>query len=152
MKRISIFALSFVIALALAVTFVLPPSSLAQKKPRRRPATPTPTPVLDMRTEATQVSEQIKNFSRFIFIYGKIANGLEIADDQAKRGQVTPQIEAKNKQSKDAVVANISGLRAGLGNVVKSFQENPRLQVQYLKISYAAEAAANAEQLAAAGR
>ncbi len=105
-----------------------------------------------MRAEATQVAEQIKNFSKFVYIYGKIANGLEVAEDQVKRGQSSPQVEAKNKQSKDAVVTSISGLRTGLSNVARNFQGNPRLQVQYLKLSQAAEAAASAEQLATAGR
>jgi hypothetical protein len=148
LKRISIFTLSLLIALASVMTA---PASV-QKKPRRRAATPAPTPVPDMRPEALQVAEQIKNFSKFVYLYGKIANGLEIAEDEAKRGQSPPQVQAKNKQSKDALVGNINGLRAGLNNVVKNFQANARLQVQYLKLSYAAEAAASAEQLAAAGR
>lgn len=148
MKRISIFVLTVLVALCCA----LPMSSSAQKKPRRRAATPAPTPVPDMRAEALQVAEQIKNVSKFVYIYGKVANGLEIAEDQAKRGQATPQIQAKTKQSKDALIANINGLRAGLDNLVKSFKASSRLQVQYLKLSYAAEAAASAEQLATAGR
>jgi hypothetical protein len=105
-----------------------------------------------MRPEANKVAEQIKNVTKFLYIYGKIANGLEIADDQAKRGQTNPTIAAQNKQNKDALVANINGLRTGLDTVVKSFQSSPRLQVQFLKISYAAESLATAEQLATAGR
>lgn len=104
-----------------------------------------------MRPEASQIAEQINNVSKFIFVYGKIANGLEIAEEQAKKGQTTPAIQAKYKESKDALIANIRGLRAGLDNLVKVFQANPRLQIQYLKLSYAAEAAANSEKLAAAG-
>lgn len=105
-----------------------------------------------MRPEALQVAAQIKNVSNFIYVFGKIVNGLEIAEDQAKRNESSPAIQAKTKQSKDALVARISDLRAGLENLARSFQANPRLQVQYLKLSYATEAAANAERLAAAGR
>jgi hypothetical protein len=105
-----------------------------------------------MRAEANKVAEQIKNVTKFLYIYGKIANGLEIADDQAKRGQTNPTIAAQNKQSKDALVASINGLRTGLDTVVKSFQGSQRLQVQFLKISYAAESLGTAEQLASAGR
>lgn len=111
-----------------------------------------PTPVPDMRPEALQVAAQIKNVSNFIYVFGKIVNGLEVAEDQAKRNQVSPEVQAKTKQSKDALVASINGLRAGLENMVRSFQANQRLQVQYLKLSYASEAAANAERLAMAGR
>jgi hypothetical protein len=107
---------------------------------------------MDMRTEAKAIAEQIRNVSKFLYLYGKVANGLEIADDLTKRGEMTPAAAAKNKQSRDALIANISGLRAGIDNVAKTFQANPRLQVQYLKISYAAEAATNAERMAAAGQ
>lgn len=154
MKRI------LTLALTLSLLCSLSTASLAQaqkkrpstkRKPTSEPA-PKPAAALDMRPEAEQIALQIKNVSKFLFIYGKIVNGLEVAEDQAKSGQVTPDIEAKNKQSKSAVVASISGLRAGIENVAKNFKANPRLQVHYLKISYAAEASANAEQLASAGR
>jgi hypothetical protein len=36
--------------------------------------------------------------------------------------------------------------------LTNNFQANPRLQVQYLKLAYATEAALNAERLAATGR
>lgn len=137
-----------------AVLCTFPLVSIAQKKSsakRRTPAAkPTPTP--DFRAEAQQVAEQIKNFSKFIYIYGKVVNGLEIADDQARRGQMSPTAAEKNRQSKDALVANIRGLKIGADNLAKSFQSNPKLQVQYLKLTFAVDAAAEAEQLAGAGR
>lgn len=153
MKRHS--AVIFIIALGLSC--LLSTNSFAQKKKkssgsRRTTAAPGPAPVADMRAEANQVIEQIKNVSKFLYLYGKVANGLEIADDQAKRGQVSSSVAAKNKQSKDALVANISGLKTGLENLSNSLKANPRFQVQYLKVSYAAESAAKAEQLAAAGQ
>lgn len=150
MKRNSI------LILTLSLICLLPVGSLAQKKkpaPRRpTQAEPRPAPVMDMRPEAQKVSEQIKNVSKFLFIYGKFVNGLEVADDLTKRGEMTPTAAAKNQQSKDALITNIRGLRAGIETLAKTLQANPRLQVQYLKISYAAEAVANAEQLAVAGR
>lgn len=148
MKRIAIFAVAVLIALVSAPRT----DSLAQKRKPARRATPAPTPVPDMRPEALQVAAQIKNVSNFIYVFGKIVNGLEIAEEQVKRNESSPAIQAKTKQSKDALVARISDLRAGLENLARSFQANPRLQVQYLKISSATEAAANAERLAAAGR
>ena len=153
MKRIS------TIVLALALLPLFPSVSPAQKKkrpaPKRRPAgdpAPKPASAMDMRPEAQAVSEQIKNVSKFLFLYGKVVNGLEVAEDLTKRGEMTPSVAAKNQQSKDAIIKNIRGLRAGIENVSRNFQANPRLQVQYLKLSYAAEAVASAEQLATAGR
>lgn len=148
MKRISVFVLAVLIMFA----FVGQTDSLAQKRRPTRRATPAPTPVPDMRSEATQVAAQIKTVSSFIYVFGKIVNGLEVAEDQAKRSEVSPAVQSQTKKSKDALVVNINGLRAGLENLAKNFQANPRLQVQYLKLSYATEAVANAERLAAAGR
>src|SRR5262245_6026536 len=122
-----------------------------QKRPTRG-AKPTPTPTPDMRAEAGQVATQIKNVSNFIYIYGKVVNGLEVADEQAKSNLSSPEIQTKNKASRDALIDSINKLRAGLENLANNFQANPRLQVQYLKLSYATEAALNAERLAAAGR
>ena len=156
MKRVSIFTLIVLIALGAASQA----RSIAQQKQQpkqqqKRPtrgAKPTPTPTPDMRTEASAVATQIKNVANFIYIYGKVVNTIEVAEDQAKNNQTSPEIQAKNKKSKEMLVASVNGLRAGLENLASSFQSNPRLQVQYLKVSYATEAAIDAERLAAAGR
>ena len=127
-------------------------STRTQRKPSAKP-TPTPSPTPNnLSAEAAQVAEQIRLITRFIYVYGKVANGLELAEEQAKQGEVSPSAATKNQQSKEAVVNNIRGLRTGLGNVVAHFQTNPRLQVQYLKVSYAAEAVTNAERLAASSK
>jgi len=141
--------------ISLALIIVLSVSSSAQKKPgKRRPAkpTPTPTPVVDMRTEAAQVADQIKNVTRFLYIYGKVQNSLEIADEQAKRGQADPKVVADNKKSKDALVVNINGLRAGLNNILKTWEGNTKMQTQSLRLVKAADAIGASEQYAAAGR
>lgn len=148
MKRIPI----FVVAVLAALICAPQTDSLAQKKKPARRATPAPTPVPDMRSDALKVAEQIKHVSNFIYVFGKIVNGLEVAEDQAKRNQTSPAIQAKNKQSKDALVASINSLRAGLENLARGFQANPRLQIQYLKLTNATAVAANAERLAAVGQ
>ena len=148
-------SISIIIAVILIAFCIAPEaSSLAQqrKKPVARGAKPTPTPTPDMRPEAAQVATQIKNISNFIYIYGKIVNTIQVVDDQAKGDQTSPKAQALNKESKDALVVNISKLRAGLENLSNNFKANPRLQVQYLKLNFAADAVLNAERLAAAGQ
>ncbi|MBO0799486.1 MAG: hypothetical protein J2P31_11755, partial [Blastocatellia bacterium] len=128
----------------------------AQKKPpakhRTGKPTPTPTPVVDMRNEAAQVAEQIKNITKFIYIYGQVQNSLEIADEQAKKGQTDAKIAAENQKSKDALVVNINGLRAGVNNLLKSWEGDNKMQTPSLRLAKAADAIQVSEQLAGAGR
>jgi hypothetical protein len=153
LKSISIFITVVLIALgAASQTHSLAQQQLQQKRRSSRRAKPTPTPTPDMRAEAAQVAAQIKNVSNFIYVYGKVVNTLEVADEQAKNNPTSPEILATNKKSKETLVASINGLRAGLENLAKGFQANPRLQVQYLKLSYANEAALDAARFAGAGR
>lgn len=149
LKRYSTTLLLFL----LAVTCAFPLASLAQRKARKPAAVkPTPTPTPDLRVEAGQVAEQIKNISKFIYIYGKVVNGFELADEQARTGKMTPAATEQNRKSKEALLANIRNLRGGVEGVAQNFRNNPRLQVQALKLSFAIDAVREAEQLATAGR
>ena len=155
MKRVSIFITIVLIALGA----VSPALSLAQqkKKPARgakatKATKATPTPTLDMRAEAAQVAAQIKNVSNFIYIYGKVVNGLEVADEQTKHNLTSPETQTEIKKSKDKLIAKMRDLRAGLEALANGVEANPRLQVQYLKLTYATEASLDAERLAVAGQ
>ena len=89
-----------------------------------------------MRAEANMVADQLKNATKFLYIYGKIANGLEINENDIK----------------NMLVSNINDLKIGLEAIARKFQANPKLTVQYLKLSIAIEAVTNAQQQASAGR
>jgi uncharacterized protein YlxW (UPF0749 family) len=152
LKRVSIF-----IAILLITIGAGPQSaSLAQqkkpqqKKPARGAKSATSTP--DMRAEAALVAAQIKNVSNFIFIYGKIVNGLEVADEQTKNNLTSPETQADIRKAKDKLIAKIRDLRAGLEELANNVRPNSRLQVQYLKLSYANEAALDVERFAVAER
>lgn len=153
MKRTSIFTAIILIALGASSLAI---SSAQQKRPRqKKPSTsvkqkPTPTP--DMRAEAAQVAAQIKNVANFIYVYGKVVNGLQIAEEQMKTDQASPETKSRNKESKDKLIVSMNRLRSGLEGLASGFEGNPRMQVQYLKLAYATEASLDAERLAAAGR
>jgi len=159
LKRYSTTITTFLIIILIAL-LGLESQGVTQTKRHTRPKgktpTPTPIPVIDMRTEANQVADQIKNVTRFLYIYGKIANGLEIAEGDIKNPQTTAAVKAKivakNTEIKDALVTNINNLKIGLDALARKFQPNPKLTVQYLKLSYAVEEASRAQQLAMAGR
>lgn len=137
------------------------PSTIAQTKRKstrtkpRTTSTPVPEPApppVNLSAEAAYVAEQVKIVTRFVYVYGKIANGLELAEEQIRRGELSATAVANNRKTKEAVIGNITGVRTGLETLAGRFQANTRLQVQYLKLSYAAESAANAERLVANGR
>jgi len=155
LKRVTIFTAIVLIALgALSQAHSFAQQQQQKQRPRKpagAKAKPTPTP--DMRAEAAQVAEKIKKVSNFIYVYGKVVNGLQFADEQAKNeNQTSAKIQALNKENKDKLVASVRGVRAEIEGLAKSFEGNPRLQVQYLKLNYAAGAALDAERLAAAGQ
>ena len=146
--------------LSIALSLVFSGSALAQQKrtstakkktttPAAKPATP------DLRAEANLVAEQLKLLTRFVYVYGKTANGLEMAELQAKQ-EATPELQAKlqakNAQTRSALVASIGSLRDGVDRVGQRFHDNPYLQIQYLKVLSASEAIVSAQQLASGGK
>lgn len=154
MKRTLMLTLLLLLFLPL---HALPQQKQSAKPPQKRPTpkpktTPTPTPTPDLRPAAGQVAEQLKLLTRFVYVYGKISNGLETADEQAKRSQPTQAVQAQTQQTKASVVANIENLRAGLTKLEQSFDANPQLQLYSPKLNSAAQTVANAAQLAAANR
>lgn len=132
------------LAVLVLVICAMPAVLIAQKKPatqpRRRTTAPAPTPTPNLKAAATQVADQLKIVTRFVYLYGKIANGLEIAEEKTKR------------EAAGAIVANIAGLKTGINKVAMELKADDRLQVHYLKLTTATDAISNAEQLAAAGR
>lgn len=131
---------------------MLPTPALPQKKkaPARRPAAPAKPPAPDLSAAAAQAAEQLKVLTQFIYLYGKVSNGLELEADQAKQGAASLQEESKKRR--ESLVASISGLRMGVENVAQTFHDNPRLQMQYVKVLSATEAITSAEKNVSAGR
>ena len=119
---------------------------------KRRPARTAPAPPVDMRPQAQLVSEQITILSRFVFVYGKVVNTLEVARDKAQQNQTSAEIEARNRQSVGKLVRGIRGLADGIDNLAMTFKAEDRLQIQYLKIAAAKDAVAEASQMAAADK
>lgn len=149
------------LALALILLLLLSPQLLAQKRTRapqkkrsapskQRTATPAPPPAF--REDAAAVAEQLKIVSRFLYLYGRVANGLETAEAQEKRGELSRALLEQNKQNKAKVVENIRGLRVGLDQLLTRFQNNSKLEPHAFRIQSAASDAATAEQMALTGR
>ncbi|MFZ4984745.1 MAG: hypothetical protein ACOYLF_04700 [Blastocatellia bacterium] len=134
--------------LALLALGLMAGTVTAQKRSSRARKTTKPAPTPDMRLQAGEVAEQIRLLSRFIFVYGKVVNGLEVAREQAARNQTSPAIETRNRQTRDGLVASIERLAAGISTLTDSFRSDPGLQIQYLRIAAARDAVSEAAGLA----
>ncbi|MFN7927100.1 MAG: hypothetical protein U0Y68_03995 [Blastocatellia bacterium] len=131
---------------------LLPTATLAQKKkrttaPKAKPAAPAPAPTPDTRAEATQVANTLKALTKFIFLYGKIVNGLEVADEQSKKGRLAPRVIEQNVENKNGVINGIGGLKTQVDALGKVLQANPRLQVPYINLAGVTQKIVDAQEL-----
>lgn len=139
--------------IALALLLASSPAVLAQKKKRtptsqrNRTTTPAPAPPADTHKEATEVATTLKALTKFLFLYGKIANGLEVAEDQAKRGRLPTNVIEQNVRNKNGVQAGIAGLKEQVDKLGQSLQANPRLQIPYINLAGVTQKIAEAQGL-----
>ncbi len=147
MKRITV--------LLLTTMILLPVTTLAQTR-KRTTRTPPRTAVTkgpDARRQgAVRVADQIKTLSRFLYVLGGVAKGLEGVDDAARRNEASATILEQAKNNKLTVRTSIQKVREGLDQLEIDFRATPELQRYYIKLAGVAAGAANAEELAAANQ
>src|SRR5215213_512732 len=122
--------------LVLAVLLTFAASAEAQKrKPttRKTTTTKTTTPTvatntLEVRDGANKVSIQIKNVTKFLYLLGGIASGIELADKEVKSGKLKGALVEENNQNKQKVIASIRNLKAGLAALETEFSAKPSLR------------------------
>ena len=146
MKRITFFLL--------VATILIPGTALAQRRARKTtPARSTTTTLPDKRTVgAGRVADQIKTLTRFIFVLGGVAKGLEGVDDAASRNEASPAVLEQAKQNKVTVRTSIRKVREGLDQLESDFSSNIELRRYYTKLAGVAAGAAAAEEQAAANQ
>jgi hypothetical protein len=128
------------------------PATLAQTRKRStksRPASTAPAKSASVRAGATQVANQLKNLTHYIYLLGGVAKGLEAADAAAARKEASQAIIDQTKKSKDTVRASLRDIRAGLDKLESDFRTTPELNRYYIKLAGSAAGAASAEELAA---
>jgi hypothetical protein len=139
-----------------ALLLALSSGALAQKKkrttPQRKPAAPAPAPKPDTTMEATQVANSLKALTKFIFLYGKIVNGLEVADEQAKHSRLSPRVIEQNIENKNGVLNGIGGLKEQVDKLGQVLQANPRLQVPYINLAGVTQKIVEAQELVKTNR
>lgn len=142
------------LALLVIATFLSPAAVLAQTRKRTAKTTRAAAaqPAEAQRQGATRVADQIKVLTKFIYLLGGVAKGLETADDAARRKEASDADINKTNQSKASVRASIQSVREGLDKLEIDFRTTPELQRYYIKLAGVAAGAANAEDLAAANQ
>jgi len=100
---------------------------------------------------ATKVADQIKNLTRFVYLLGGVAKGIESVDDSARKNEASPTALQQNEQNKTTVKNSLRNVREGLDQLEIYFRGTPGLQDYYLKLAGSASGAATAEDQAAAG-
>jgi hypothetical protein len=137
----------------LALT-VMSPATLAQTRKRtaRTPAATTGKKSPAVRNGATEVANQLKNLTHYVYLLGGVAKGLEAADAAAARKEASPEIVAQTKKNKDTVRASLRDIRAGLDKLETDFRSAPELNRYYIKLAGSAAGAAAAEEQAAANQ
>ncbi len=128
--------------IALVLLLAFSPATVAQKKKRTPPTsqrnrttTPAPAPPPDTHKEAMEVATTLKALTKFLFLYGQIANGLAVAEDQAKRARVPASVIEQTIKSKNGVQAGIAGLKDQIDKLGLTLQANPRLQIPYINLA-----------------
>jgi hypothetical protein len=129
------------------------PGKKTTKKPTRTSATKTTgttAATTSITTASSQkVSNQITNVTRFLYLLGGIAKGIEDIDKDAKANR---QAREKNEENKKTVQQTIRNLRAGLLALETEFQTTPALRPYLLKIQGISKLASQSESLAMENR
>ena len=148
-----------IVILAFAFLLTLPLTALAQTRSRTTskrvtPATKTSAQQASAEAKtagATKVADQIKNLTRFLYLLGGVAKGIEQVDEAVRKNEASPAAAQQNTQNKATVKASLQNVREGLDQLEIYFRGTPELQVYYLKLAGSASGAAAAEDQAAAG-
>jgi hypothetical protein len=144
MRKITIF---FIILLSFSF------SAFSQRK-KPLPKVPKP-PVVsitnELREGAEKVSIQLKNVSKFNYLLGSIATGIQDLDKEAKAGKISRELASQNEANKQKVITSIRGLRAGLIQLESDFRTKPKLRLYQISIQGVSDTAAAAEDQAMRG-
>ena len=144
------------IIVVIACLMLAPTAALGQKKKRttaRRPRTVTTQKTPDaVIAGATSVAGQIKILTKYIYLLGGVATGIEQADNAIRRKEASPAIIEQTEQSKAKVRSSIKDVRAGLEKLETDFRTTPALELYYITLGGVASDAAIAEQQAAANQ
>ena len=150
MNRIVVFA--FACLMALSATALAQTRSRTTKSSTRTKNSASQAAVTARTEGASRVAAQIKNLTKFVYLLGGVAKGIEQVDEAARKHEASPTALQQNEQNKATVNSSLRNVREGLDQLEIYFRSTPGLENYYLKLAGSASGAATAEDLAAAGR
>jgi predicted xylose isomerase-like sugar epimerase len=152
-------------AAILACLLCLAMSAMAQKrkpaprKPAPKPAATKPAATFaaennaaEIKAGAEKVGVQIKNVTRFIYLLGGIAQGIEDVDKDIKARKASSAAIELNTRNKQSVIGTLRNLRAGLAALETEFRANPALRTYLPQIQGITDISGIAEDQAEAGQ
>jgi hypothetical protein len=143
-------------ALLIAVVCImLSPAAYTQTRRRsssRRPPAAATSGVDERQAGAVKVADQVKNLTRFLYLYGGVAKELQSLNAAIQRGESSPNAVEQANRSKATIIKSLNDFRDGLDQLEIQFRTTPALQPYYIKLAGSAAGAANAAQLAETGQ
>jgi len=140
-------------AATLAACLLLTVPAAAQTRTRRttapqRRGTPAPTARLDqtkLNAVRLQLAEQVKDLTRFLYVYGRLSKDLELTSAQATSSDVAAT-------AKTSLIESIRAMRDRLDKIEGQFRFTPGLEQKYRLIEGVSRRADVAAQQAGANR
>jgi hypothetical protein len=143
-------------ALLIAVAcIILSPAAYSQTRRRsssRKPPVTDTSLANERQAGAVRVADQVKNLTRFLYLYGGVAKELQSLNAAIQRGESSPNAVEQTNRSKTTIIKSLTDFRDGLDQLEIQFRTSPALQPYYIKLAGSAAGAANAAQLAESGQ
>ncbi|MCY7376287.1 MAG: hypothetical protein LH472_10000 [Pyrinomonadaceae bacterium] len=117
-----------------------------------KPAAAATTNNFEIRAGAEKVSTQIKNVSKFLYNLGGVARVIEDLDRDIAARKASRNADSLNTKNKQAVVATMKNLRAGLVALEIEFRTKPALKNYLFQIQGISDMTGLAEDQAADGQ
>lgn len=143
---VSVFVLSFILGLTI--------NADAQRRKRARKVSNATKAknAADLKKGAKDVGIQVKNVTKFVFVLGGVATGIEEIDKEVKAGKASREVADKNQQFKANVLRSIRALRAGLVKLEVDFRTKPALKKYLIHIQGLTQQSNRVEDLAMVGQ
>lgn len=143
------------LVLLLVLAVLTPATALAQTRRRTsRPAKSTASQKASevQRLAAVRVADHIKNLTRFTYLLGGVARGVEQTDISIRKNEASPAIIEQAKRNKQTLATSFRTWREAMDKLEIDFRTTPELQRYYIKLAGVAASAASAEELAVGGK